>query len=135
MSQIPYLLDMIKFNFYDGDSESLVWSVGPYPKLYDAGAVKFDVRASSSRKSLKKQRRESQQGKDITTRTITEVDQEEEVIAQDTSTSKASINVVAAPRDKVLQACTVTSGLMAALGLVIRKVSESLWKVFLSWFN
>ena len=84
------------------------------------------MRASSSRKSLKKQRRESQQGKDITTRTITEVDQEEEVIAQDTSTSKASINVVAAPRDKVLQACTVTSGLMAALGLVIRKVSESL---------
>ncbi|WZZ74020.1 hypothetical protein YC2023_085390 [Brassica napus] len=101
--------------------------VGPYPKLYDAGAVKFDVRASSSRKSLKKQRRESQQGKDITTRSITEVDQEEEVIAQvdaDTSTSKASINVVAAPRDKVLQACTVTSGLMAALGLVIRKASH-----------
>ncbi|KAG2264319.1 hypothetical protein Bca52824_071398 [Brassica carinata] len=100
--------------------------VGPYPKLYDAGAVKFDVRASSSRKSLKKQRRESQQGKDITTRSVTEA--EEEVIAQvdDTSTSNDSTDVVAAtPRDKVLQACTVTSGLMAALGLVIRKASHA----------
>ncbi|KAG2261483.1 hypothetical protein Bca52824_068562 [Brassica carinata] len=100
----------------------LLRPVGPIPKLYNAGAVKFDVRASSSRKSLKKLRRESQQGKDITTGSVTE-----EVIAQvdDTSTSKDSINVVvaAAPRDKVLQACTVTSGLMAALGLVIRKAS------------
>ncbi|KAF8096393.1 hypothetical protein N665_0309s0020 [Sinapis alba] len=114
-------------------SVHLLRPVGPYSKLYDAGAVqavkfetcfKFDVRASSSRKSLKKLRRESQQGKDITTRTLTE---EEEVIPQgdDNSTSKDSINVaVAAPRDKVLQACTVTSGLMAALGLVIRKASH-----------
>ncbi|KAL0737561.1 hypothetical protein Bca4012_013771 [Brassica carinata] len=96
----------------------LLRPVGPIPKL-----VKFDVRASSSRKSLKKLRRESQQGQDMTTRSITE-----EVIAQvdDNSTSKGSSNVVvaAAPRDKVLQACTVTSGLMAALGLVIRKASH-----------
>ncbi|XP_013644839.2 uncharacterized protein LOC106349427 [Brassica napus] len=105
----------------------LLRPVGPNPKLYDAGAVKFDVRASSSRKSRKKQRRESQQGKDIARRSVTETDKGEEVIAQvdDTSTSKDSINVVvAAPRDKVLQACTVTSGLMATLGLVIRKASH-----------
>ncbi|KAJ4901113.1 CAAX amino terminal protease family protein [Raphanus sativus] len=105
--------------------------VGPYPKLYDGGAVqavKFDVRASSSRKSFKQLRRETQlQGKDTTTKKVTEA----EVIARvddDTSTSKASsINAVAAaaaPRDKVLQACTVTSGLMAALGLLIRKASH-----------
>ncbi|CAG7872763.1 unnamed protein product [Brassica rapa] len=104
----------------------LLRPVGPYPKLYDAGAVKFDtVRASSSRKPLKKLRRETQRGKDITKRSVTEEDKEEEVIA-DTWTSKDSINVVvAAPRDKVLQACTVTSGLMAALGLVIRKASHA----------
>ncbi|XP_009152087.1 uncharacterized protein LOC103875324 [Brassica rapa] len=105
----------------------LLRPVGPNPKLYDAGAVKFDVRASSSRKSRKKQRRESQQGKDIARRSVTETDKGEEVIAQvdDTSTSKDSINVVVAdPRDKVLQACTVTSGLMATLGLVIRKASH-----------
>ncbi|RID60118.1 hypothetical protein BRARA_F03297 [Brassica rapa] len=104
----------------------LLRPVGPNPKLYDAGAVKFDtVRASSSRKPLKKLRRETQRGKDITKRSVTEEDKEEEVIA-DTWTSKDSINVVvAAPRDKVLQACTVTSGLMAALGLVIRKASHA----------
>ncbi|XP_023637848.1 uncharacterized protein LOC17885549 isoform X2 [Capsella rubella] len=100
------------------------------PKLYDAPAVQFDVRASSSRKSPKKLRRESQQGKDITTRTVTE---KEEVVSSpkfeeaqvDTPTSKDStVDVVVAPRDKVLQACTVTSGLMSALGLIIRKASH-----------
>ncbi|KAL1199927.1 hypothetical protein V5N11_018335 [Cardamine amara subsp. amara] len=112
--------------------------VGSNPKLNDARAAqalngfKFDVRASSSRKSLKKLRRESQQSKDITTRNV-----KEEEVAQvssprfeeaqvDTPTSNDSIDddVVAAPRDKVLQACTVTSGLMVALGLIIRKASH-----------
>lgn len=109
----------------------LLRPVGPYPKLYDARAVqavKFDVRASSSRKPLKKLQRETQRGKDITKRSVTEAEAKEDVIAQvdaDTSTSNDSIDVVvAAPRDKVLQACTVTSGLMAALGLVIRMASH-----------
>ncbi|CAH2045429.1 unnamed protein product [Thlaspi arvense] len=122
-------------------SVHLLRPVGPNPKLYDASRAvqaakfytgfKFDVRASSSRKSLKKLRRESQQGKDITRRNVTE---DEEEVAQvsspkfkeaqvDTSTSNDSIDVVA-PRDKVLQACTATSGLMAALGLIIRKASH-----------
>jgi len=95
---------------------------------------KFDVRASSSRKSLKKLKRESQQGKDIGLRNVTDEEVSsprfEEAQVDDIPTSKDSIDVfVAAPRDKVLQACTVTSGLMAALGLIIRKVnpkSESL---------
>ncbi|ESQ32882.1 hypothetical protein EUTSA_v10004665mg [Eutrema salsugineum] len=120
-------------------SVHLLRPVSSNPKLYDARSVqaikfytvfKFDVRASSSRKSLKKLRRESQQGKDITRRNVTE-----EEVAQvssprfeeaqvDISTSKDSIDVVVAPRGKVLQACTVTSGLMAALGLIIRKASH-----------
>ncbi|CAH8360990.1 unnamed protein product [Eruca vesicaria subsp. sativa] len=117
-------------------SVHLLRAVGSYPKLYDAGTLKavkfetgfkFNVRASSSRKSVKKLRRESKQGKDITRRSVTEAE-EEDVIAQvddNTSTSKDSSDVVvAAPRDKVLQACTVTSGLMAALGLVMRTASH-----------
>ncbi|XP_010425276.1 PREDICTED: uncharacterized protein LOC104710395 [Camelina sativa] len=109
--------------------------VGSNPKLYVAPAVeavtsyKFDVRvrASSSRKSLKKLRRESQQGKDITTRNVTEEEVSSprfEEAQVDTLTSKDSTDMVVAPRDKVLQACTVTSGLMAALGLIIRKASQ-----------
>jgi hypothetical protein len=89
---------------------------------------KFDVRASSSRKSLKKLKRESQQGKDIGLRNVTDEEVSSprfEEAQVDSSTSKDSIDVfVAAPRDKVLQACTVTSGLMAALGLIIRKASH-----------
>ncbi|EFH51564.1 CAAX amino terminal protease family protein [Arabidopsis lyrata subsp. lyrata] len=107
----------------------LLRPVGSNPKLYDAPLVQFDVRASSSRKSLKKLRRESQQGKDITTRNVTEEEVSSprfEEAQVDTLTSKDSTGavVVAAPRDKVLQACTVTSGLMAALGLIIRKASH-----------
>ncbi|VVB04101.1 unnamed protein product [Arabis nemorensis] len=111
----------------------LLRPVGPNPNLYDdARAVqavkflKFDVRASSSsRKSIKKLKKESQQSKDITRTSVTE----EEEVAQvdDFSTSKDSIDdivVVAAPRDKVLQACIVTSGLMSALALIIRKASH-----------
>lgn len=96
---------------------------------YYIQGFKFDViRASSSRKSLKKLRRESQQGKDITTRNVTEEEVSSprfEEAQVDTLTSKDSTGavVVVAPRDKVLQACTVTSGLMAALGLIIRKVN------------
>lgn len=107
----------------------LISSVGPNPDLYDTRAVKFlkfDVRASSSsRKSLKKLKRESQQSKDITVRSVTEEEEEEVAQVDDFSTSKDSIDdvvVVAAPRDKVLQACTVTSGLMSVLALIIRKV-------------
>ncbi|CAL9248624.1 unnamed protein product [Arabidopsis halleri] len=120
-----------------GSSTSLhlLRPVGSNPKLYDAPLVqavtgfKFDViRASSSRKSLKKLRRESQQGKDITTRNVTEEEVSSprfEEAQVDTPTSKDSTHVVVvAPRDKVLQACTVTSGLMAALGLIIRKASH-----------
>jgi hypothetical protein len=102
--------------------------VGSNPKLYDARRVQFDVRASSSRKSLKKLKRESQQGKDIGLRNVTDEEVSSprfEEAQVDSSTSKDSIDVfVAAPRDKVLQACTVTSGLMAALGLIIRKASH-----------
>lgn len=103
--------------------------VGSNPKLYDARRVQFDVRASSSRKSLKKLKRESQQGKDIGLRNVTDEEVSsprfEEAQVDDIPTSKDSIDVfVAAPRDKVLQACTVTSGLMAALGLIIRKASH-----------
>ncbi|KFK33549.1 hypothetical protein AALP_AA5G028100 [Arabis alpina] len=78
--------------------------------------IKFDVRASSSRKTIKKLKRESQQSKDITKPSVTE--EEEEVAQVDVDV------VVAAPRDKVLQACSVTSGLMAALALIIRQVSH-----------
>lgn len=113
---------------------------------YYIQGFKFDVRASSSRKSLKKLRRESQQGKDITTRNVTEEEVSSprfEEAQVDTSTSKDSTDVVVvAPRDKVLQACTVTSGLMAALGLIIRKVNPferfgfvySIICILLIWF-
>lgn len=103
--------------------------------LFYLQGVKFDVRSSSSRKSLKKLRRESQQGKDITRSSVTKEEEEaaqvssprsEETQVDDTSTSKGSVADVAAvaPRDKVIQACTVTSGLMAASGLIIRTVKN-----------
>lgn len=114
---------------------------------YYIQGFKFDViRASSSRKSLKKLRRESQQGKDITTRNVTEEEVSSprfEEAQVDTPTPKDSIDaVVVAPRDKVLQACTVTSGLMVALGLIIRKVNPfesfgfvySIICILLIWF-
>ncbi|CAN8266459.1 unnamed protein product [Cochlearia groenlandica] len=91
--------------------------------------VKFDVKASSSRKSVKKPRRESQQSKDLNKTSVTEKEEMSQVSSQeaqaDTPISIDSIDdVVAAPRDKVVQACTVTSGLMAALGLFIREASH-----------
>lgn len=98
---------------------------------YNLQGFKFEVSASSSRKSLKKLKREAQQGKLITKNVDKKTVTEEEEVAQvsspkfketqDTSISKDSIEV--APRDKVLQACTITSGLMAALGLIIRTVN------------
>uniref|UniRef100_A0A1J3GEF0 Uncharacterized protein n=1 Tax=Noccaea caerulescens TaxID=107243 RepID=A0A1J3GEF0_NOCCA len=121
-------------------SVHLLRPAGSNTKLYDARAVqtlklntgvKFDVRGSSSRKSLKKLRRDSQQGKDITRRTVTQEEAAQissprsEETQVDSSTSKDSTDdVVVAPRDKVLQACTVTSGLMAASALIIRRVKS-----------
>uniref|UniRef100_A0A1J3IPW3 Uncharacterized protein n=1 Tax=Noccaea caerulescens TaxID=107243 RepID=A0A1J3IPW3_NOCCA len=121
-------------------SVHLLRPAGSNTKLYGARAVqtlklntgvRFDVRGSSSRKSLKKLRRDSQQGKDITRRTVTQEEAAQissprsEETQVDSSTSKDSTDdVVVAPRDKVLQACTVTSGLMAASALIIRRVKS-----------
>uniref|UniRef100_A0A1J3D0M0 Uncharacterized protein n=1 Tax=Noccaea caerulescens TaxID=107243 RepID=A0A1J3D0M0_NOCCA len=122
-------------------SVHLLRPAGSNTKLYDARAVqtlklntgvKFDVRGSSSRKSLKKLRRDSQQGQDITRRTVAQEEAAQissprsEETQVDFSTSKDFTDdvVVVAPRDKVLQACTVTSGLMAASALIIRRVKS-----------
>ncbi|XP_010556358.1 PREDICTED: uncharacterized protein LOC104825684 [Tarenaya hassleriana] len=104
------------------------------------GYYKFSIRACSDRKSLKKSTREARQSKNpiknsnksssrsevnqVPSPRFDEVSDNSDVDTVDISASnKESVDDVA-PRDKVLQACTVTSGLISALGLIIRQVSH-----------
>ncbi|XVE92264.1 hypothetical protein REPUB_Repub01dG0081600 [Reevesia pubescens] len=97
--------------------------------------TKFSIRAFASRKSMKKLRREGQPRKTITLQTKDTLPEESSVLA-DTSPSKddnsnegnsghSPQNSISLPsRSNVLQACTITSGFIAALGLIIRQVSH-----------
>ncbi|OMO81495.1 CAAX amino terminal protease [Corchorus olitorius] len=101
---------------------------------------KFSVRAFASRKSMKRLRREGQPRKNVSLPTKETLVEDGSVLT-DTSSSKdedgndggsvyfsdntapqTSISIPS--RSNVLQACTITSGLIAALGLIIRQVSH-----------
>ncbi|XP_022726450.1 uncharacterized protein LOC111282576 isoform X1 [Durio zibethinus] len=98
--------------------------------------AKFRIRAFAGRKSMKKLRREGQPRESVTLPNKQTLPEDSSVLA-DTSPSKdddikngksvysAPQNSISIPsRSNVLQACTITSGLIAALGLIIRQVSH-----------
>ncbi|GMI90204.1 hypothetical protein like AT3G26085 [Hibiscus trionum] len=96
---------------------------------------RFSVKTFASRKSPNKSRREGRPSKSFTLQTKETLPGDSNVLAE-TNPSKDDINngksVDSAPQDSislpsrsnVLQACTITSGLIAALGLIIRQVSH-----------
>ncbi|GLT41606.1 hypothetical protein SLA2020_156570 [Shorea laevis] len=109
-----------------------------YPKLMLQRWQALGAKALATRKSVKKPKRQVQQRKDVVLETNKSLSEGNSVIADqsspkddnvtdgsnayDNSTAKNSISV--ASRGNVLQACTITSGLLAALGLIIRQVSH-----------
>ncbi|GLT86579.1 hypothetical protein SLE2022_047120 [Rubroshorea leprosula] len=109
-----------------------------YPKLMLQRWQALGAKALATRKSVKKPKRQVQQRKDLVLETNKSLSEGSRVIADqcspkddnvidgsnayDNSTAKNSISV--ASRGNVLQACTITSGLLAALGLIIRQVSH-----------
>ncbi|XVF85126.1 hypothetical protein PTKIN_Ptkin17bG0093300 [Pterospermum kingtungense] len=116
-------------------------SVGYYgtKKLSPQNSItgtKFSIRAFASRKSMNKLRRVGQPLKSNTLQTKETLPEDSSVLADTSPSDGDNINdgksVYSAPqnsisipsRSNVLQACTVTSGLIAALGLIIRQVSH-----------
>ncbi|XWS22696.1 hypothetical protein CRYUN_Cryun29cG0058200 [Craigia yunnanensis] len=98
--------------------------------------TKFSIRAFASRKSMKNLRRDGQPRKSVTLQTKDTLPEDSSVLADTSPSNDDNINdgkrVYSAPqnsisipsRSNVLQACTITSGLIAALGLIIRQVSH-----------
>ncbi|PRQ40064.1 putative CAAX amino terminal protease [Rosa chinensis] len=87
--------------------------------------VAFSPRAFASRNSLKKLRRErlaSERVADKTTASSENVQNDNKVELSDDSAAEKGVNIPS--RGAVLQACTVTSGLIAALGILIRQASH-----------
>lgn len=97
--------------------------------------TKLSIRAFASRKSMKKSKRMGQPRKSVSLQTKETLPEDGSVLADTSSLDGDNIddgnnNVYSAPQDSisipsrsnVLQACTITSGLIAALGLIIRQV-------------
>lgn len=82
--------------------------------------LRFSIRAFASRKSMKKQKRDrkldSVEESIVVDKSFTETDDK----SVDNLTSQIPTNVPS--RSSVLQACSVTCSLIAALGLIIRQV-------------
>ncbi|KAE8653745.1 Leucine-rich repeat-containing protein [Hibiscus syriacus] len=98
--------------------------------------TRFNIRTFASRKSMKKSRREGRLSKSYTIQTKETLSEDSNVLA-DSCLSKddninngknvhsASQDSISIPsRSNVLQACTITSGLIAAAGLIIRQASH-----------
>ncbi|XP_070671177.1 uncharacterized protein [Malus domestica] len=88
--------------------------------------VAISPRAFASRNSVKKLRRDGQARKKVADKSIAS---EDDCVKNDenveSSVNLAAEELVAFPsRGAVLQACTVTSGLIAALGIIIRQASH-----------
>ncbi|XP_050375120.1 uncharacterized protein LOC126792702 isoform X2 [Argentina anserina] len=82
-------------------------------------------RAFASRNSVKKLRRErlaSERGADKTTASSENVQNDNKLELSDDSAAEKGVNIPS--RGAVLQACTVTSGLIVALGFLIRQASH-----------
>ncbi|XVE74881.1 hypothetical protein DITRI_Ditri12bG0054000 [Diplodiscus trichospermus] len=98
--------------------------------------TKLSITAFAGRKSMKKLRREGQQRESVTLQTKQTLPEESSVLGGTSPSKDDSIDdgnsVCSAPqnsistpsRSDVLQACTITSGLIAALGLITRQVSH-----------
>ncbi|XWS69136.1 hypothetical protein CRYUN_Cryun04dG0153700 [Craigia yunnanensis] len=98
--------------------------------------TKFSPRAFASRKSMKKLRREGQPRESVTLRTKQTLPEDSSVLADASPSVDDNIkdgnsvysspqNSISIPsRSNVLQACTITSGLIATLALIIRQVSH-----------
>ncbi|MBA0837805.1 hypothetical protein Goarm_009926 [Gossypium armourianum] len=99
-------------------------------------STKFSARAFASRKPMKISRREGRLSKSFTLQTKETLPEDINGLA-DMCPSKDGNNnngksvdstppdIISIPsRSNVLQACTITSGLIAALGLIIRQVSH-----------
>ncbi|KAG5240751.1 CAAX amino terminal protease protein [Salix suchowensis] len=94
-------------------------------------ADKFCTRTFARRKSVKKWRRDEQSQNGMTLESTEKGLEKERVLLSDKSSlednSVESVQITVnniASRSDVLQACTVTSGLIAALGILIRQVSH-----------
>lgn len=91
-------------------------------------ALKFGIRAFASKKSVKKLKRDRQlrlaeESNGVADRSGTEddyVNDGSKASADDILASQTLENIPS--RSNVLQACTVTCGLITALGLIIRQV-------------
>ncbi|KAK8643483.1 hypothetical protein V6N13_012779 [Hibiscus sabdariffa] len=120
-------INCVKFVSYYGTKE--------LPPQNSISGPRFRVRTFASRKSTNKSRREGRPSKSFSLQTKETLPEDNNVLAE-TNPSKDDINngksVDSAPQDSisfpsrsnVLQACTITSGLIAALGLIIRQVSH-----------
>lgn len=95
--------------------------------------LEYQIRAFASQKSVKNFRRQRDAQKDLTPQLIKSPSDEEDGLAPgdivEDSNKESSVenlevqkSVNIPSRGAVLQACTVTSGLIAALGIVIRQV-------------
>ena len=93
-----------------------------YLILYWQG-VKFRPGAFASRKKLRRERLASESVADKTTASSEYVQDDKKVELSDDL--PAEKGVIIPSRGAVIQACTVTSGLIAALGILIRQVGFS----------
>ncbi|PQQ11596.1 CAAX amino terminal protease [Prunus yedoensis var. nudiflora] len=114
---------------------SSIFISGNFIGLYDVqkvlsakpcSGVAISPRAFASRNSVKKSRRDGEARKrEADKSTVTEDDYVQIDNKVDPSDNLAAEELVAfPPRGAVLQACTVTSGLIAALGIIIRQASH-----------
>ncbi|KAB2084344.1 hypothetical protein ES319_A05G328100v1 [Gossypium barbadense] len=99
-------------------------------------STKFSARAFASRKPMKKSRREGRPSKSFTLQTKETLPEDINGLADMHPSNDGNTNngksvdstppdIISIPsRSNVLQACTITSGLIAALGLIIRQVSH-----------
>lgn len=96
--------------------------------------LKFSPRAFASRKSVKKSMKEGQlPRKSVTDSSSGDDDYGQDEQKVDPSEDSTEQKPLATPsRSTVLQACTVTSGLIAALGIIIRQVGFSVMQIQLS---
>ncbi|XP_062149844.1 uncharacterized protein LOC133858395 [Alnus glutinosa] len=107
---------------------------GKFIYIYDAQKVlpakfcsglRLNTRAFASRKSVKKLRRDGQPPKSVVDSPPTKHNYIQDDNMVDSFEDSASPNSATIPsRSTVLQACTVTSGLIAGLGMIIRQVSH-----------
>ncbi|XP_042941142.1 uncharacterized protein LOC122275892 [Carya illinoinensis] len=87
-------------------------------KLFNG--FRLNTRAFASRNSVRKSRRDVQPPKSEADNTPTSVQVDSMVSSSENSAAQSSSIIPS--RSTVLQACTVTSGLIAALGIIIRQL-------------